>query len=64
MKDGVSRFSSPDEIGTEMQQKIRATKAKKFGRERNNFSGLQEEGLVEELLGKGGEADVVDAEIV
>ncbi len=64
MKDGVIRFSSPDEIGTEMRQKIRATKAKKFGRERNNFSGLQEEGLVEELLGKGGEADVVDAEIV
>lgn len=54
MKDGVVRFLHPDEIPQEMKRQIRPMRAKKFGKEWNNFSGLEEPSLQQELAGEGG----------
>ena len=54
MTNGVIQFPSPEEIPEEMKREIRAMKAKKFGKEFNNFSGLEESVLQQEFAGEGG----------
>lgn len=63
MVDGVVKFLLPEEIPEEMKREIRPMKAKKFGKEWDNFSGLEEKALqqefskefAEEFAGEGGE---------
>ena len=62
MVDGVVQFPLPEEIPEEMKRSIRAMKAKKFGKEFNNFSGLEEDSLRQEFAGEGGVTNELDAE--
>lgn len=64
MVNGVVQFSLPEEIPEEMKRIIRPMKAKRFGKELNNFSGLEETSLQEEFAKEGGEKNELDAEIV
>ena len=64
MINGVVAFPAPEEIPEEMKRKIRPMKAKKFGKESGNFSGLAEESLQQELAGEGEGTSELDAEIM
>ena len=64
MVDGVIKFSSPEKIPEEMKRDIRPMKAKKFGKEWNNFSGLEEQALQHEFAGKGDGMNELDGEIM
>lgn len=55
MVNGVVKFPLPEEIPEEMKRNIRPMKRKEFGKEQDNFSGLKEEGLQQELVGEGAE---------
>ncbi len=49
MLDGIIQFPAPWDIPEEMKQPIRPVRAKQFGKELGNFSGLEEESLRQEL---------------
>jgi CRISPR-associated protein Cas5d len=51
MTDGIIKFIPPEECNSEMKRDIHPMKAKKFGGKYQNFNGLKEESLVEELNG-------------
>lgn len=51
MINGVVKFLLPEEIPEEMKRNIRSMKRKEFGKERNNFTGLEEEVLQQEFAG-------------
>lgn len=64
MVNGVVQFLLPEEISEKMKWEIRPMKAKKFGRELNNFSGLEEKALKEEFAEEGGGTNELDTEIM
>lgn len=64
MVNGVVRFVPPEEIPQEMKREIRPMKEKRFGKELNNFTGLEEEALKQEMAWKEGEENGLDAEAV
>ncbi|WP_390440127.1 type I-C CRISPR-associated protein Cas5c [Lactonifactor longoviformis] len=64
MVNGVVQFLPPEEIPDEMKREIRPMKAKKFGKELHNFSGLEENVLQQEFAGEGGGTNELDAEIM
>lgn len=64
MVNGLVQFPLPEEIPKEMKREIRSMKAKKFGEEFGNFSGLTEEGLQQEFDGEGEGTNELDTEIV
>lgn len=61
MVDGVIQFLPPEDIPEEMKREIRPMKAKKFGKELGNFSGLEEQALQQEFDREGGELNGLDA---
>ena len=64
MVDGVVRFVPPEEIPQEMKREIRLMKEKQFGKDLNNFTGLEEEALKQEMAWEEGEENGLDAETV
>lgn len=53
MEGGVIHFLRPEEISENMKRKIRPMKAKKFGKNYGNFSGLEEEELQKIIMEEG-----------
>lgn len=49
MADGVIRFPAPADCDPSMSSVVRPMKAKKFGGKYNNFTGLQEDAIQQEL---------------
>ena len=64
MVNGVVRFVPPEEIPQEMKREIRPMKEKRFGKELNNFTGLEEEALKQEMAWEEGKENGLDAEAV
>ncbi len=49
MSNGIIRFPAPWKIPKEMKQTVRPVRAKQFGKELGNFSGLEEDSIQQEL---------------
>ena len=59
MKDGIIRFPEPADCDPMMRRDVRPMKAKLFGKEQQNFVGLEEPSL-EMLLREGGDGNELD----
>lgn len=64
MVDGIIQFLLPEEIPADMRREIRPMKAKQFGKQYGNFTGLEEVSLQEELAGEGEMWNELDAKTV